>query len=126
MSHPHDDDRFAATGKEIGRIDLGHGWALVAKDDGDPDAYTDVMVEDDDGNMSAPDAGLWEYRKQNGDGALRDAFRDDAGGGGAAIGSRDSRPAFACDDCHETWPRGSNQNPGDGPDYCPNCGGDDD
>lgn len=126
------------SGDELGRIDLGPLGELVFKDDGhdDTDYHLVWEYETPDGAASQTNlgGGPASLRRERGDTDFMATLADlDATGRGRPRSARTSTtpptrgpPAFKCDDCNETFPRGQNQNPGSGDDLCPGCAGDDD
>lgn len=114
------------TGDELARIPLNDDWDIVFKDDGDGDAFTHVLLEDQYNGATSIENGISHLRREMADdGALMEmlgnlgAVEDDAPV--AEPTTTYNVGHFVCDDCHRTFVARKNQTPDGAVDTCPEC-----
>lgn len=116
----------SGTGDKLGEIEFGQFGTIEFYDDGDPDDYVSVQ-HSTNGNMSVSSL-IHRARDQTDDDTVMDVLDKltfDPDESSSEPSGDDSptvtRGAFSCSDCHKTWPGKRNQNPGTGPNLCPDC-----
>lgn len=117
------DESKQATGEEFGRIEHPDGRTVVIEDDGDSDTHVFFSVKTEEGQDERSTRKIRNLREHYGDEWVTNLFSAAIGteGGDESSAVRREPPAFVCAECNRSWPRGSNQNPGDGDDICPEC-----
>jgi hypothetical protein len=118
-----DDEALRGTGEVIGTISVGEFGDIVFEDDGDDDSHTNVYAQTPDDSIYNLEMVARFMREKHGDGALGEMLASVDGPTGSVGTGYTSwpAPAYVCDDCHRTWPRGTNATPDADADTCPDC-----